>query len=342
MSGFWLSPRNYPDVEDAIKRDYFERFAKLLPHIPTALPPGRPTEVVQEVVDLQRRLDSVDPNWVWDVASVDGKVHRTLRAKTPNAHLLDPVSVEIEARRDQLSAESLDKIEAIFGYGLDGQAQFPPEAVRKLQVKGPPLVAETAENVAVFFWRPPSNPTVNLCRIEVWVSRKQVAEYNARVIHFGDAVEGHSLRIQVAGCLEITLLMPRDLSSACKTNVSYQPQAGQSPGATVEGLGFLLNLANGAEIRLFAEDEQFAVFIADGSTLTDVEEIRSTVSLAKDLEVVNRVLGKAIQIPVNYSHHDRAMLRALALMLQGKRTLLPGWRKFLSSLSIMILIKRAP
>lgn len=325
----WLDTElaKHPDIEDAINRDEWERFATFLPQIPNALPPGRPAEVIQAVVEVQRRLESVDPNWVWDFATVDGKVHRTLRAKTPNAHLIDPVSVEIETWRDQLSVESLDQIEAIFGYGLDGQAEFPPAAVKNLQVKGPPLVAETAKDVAVIFWRPPSNPAVDTCRIEVWVSGRQVGEHNAQVVHYGEAAEGHSFRIKVAGCLEIALRMPRVLSAVCKTDVKYQPTTAQSAGTTAEALGFLINLADGAEIRLFAEEQRFAVFVADGSTLTDIEAMRTTVSFARDLEIMNRMLGKAIQVPASYSHRDRAMLRALVLMLQGNRTLLPGWSR---------------
>lgn len=326
FSQTWLDCElaKHPDLADAFSRKKFERMAALL-NDRDRLPPATPGGVVQEIGDVRRRIDSVDPYWTWDVASVGGQVVRSPRAKGPDAHLLSPLSVEVTIDPAALSPENHAQIRSLFEFGSDGQVGLPPDAVARVEVKGPPLMAEVAEHVQVVFWRPPSNPRVKACRLELWRDGERVGDHVAEVLHFGEASRGHALRMRLAGVLNIELLMPLRIEDPCDVNVGYKLASVTPPGAIAEALGFWLHLGAGCELRMFAEEHRVAV-LAPGGILgepDDVERIRSTQQVAEDLEVVGRALGRSFLVPETYTLGDRALLRAVRLMVEGKRTLFP-------------------
>lgn len=314
----------HPELEDAFNRSEWERMAALLENV-DRLPPSSPGAVVREVSKMQQRVDSVDPYWTWDTATVEGQIVRSLRAKVPNAHEASPVAVEVTVDPATLSAENQALIRSLFGFGLDGKVDLSPDAVARLEVKGPPLVAEVAEHVQVVFWRPPSNPSVKACRLELWRDGELVGDHVAEVLHFGGASGGHSLRMRLAGVLDIALLMPLRLEDACDMNLGYKLAPVTPPVAIAEALGFWLRLAEGHELRLFAEEQKVAVLAAGSipANAEDVERMRATQQIADDLDVVGRALGRSFIVPDTYTLGDRAMLRAVRLMVEGKRTLFP-------------------
>lgn len=314
----------HPELEDAFNRSEFERMAALLENV-DRLPPGSPEAVVREMSKVRQRVDSVDPHWTWDIATVDGQIVRSPRAKVPNAQEASPLAVEVTIDPMALSAEHQALIRSLFEFGLDGRVDLSPDAVARVEVKGPPLMAEVAEHVQVVFWRPPSNPSVKACRLELWRDGELVGDHVAEVLHFGEASGGHALRMRLAGVLNIALLMPLRLEDPCDVNVGYKLASVTPPGAIAEALGFWLYLGAGCELRMFAEEHRVAV-LAPGGILgepKDVERIRSTQQVAEDLEVVGRALGRSFLVPKTYTLGDRALLRAVRLMVEGKRTLFP-------------------
>ena len=322
----WLDSElaRHPDLEDALNRNEWERMAEMLKDV-HRLPPATPDDVAAEVAELQRRIDAVDPYWTLDVTTVEGRIVQTPRPKDPSSPALNPLFLEIQADEEQLSPEHRHRIRAMFGFGLDGVVDLPPEAISRIELRGSPLVARTVEHPQLTLITPRGMPRTDACEIELWRNDEQVCGYVAKVVHHDSGSLGNSLRMRIADVLEITLLVPEDTSAPCEMELEYDASSTTPPAAVAEALGFWIQLADGYDLHLLAEGNRFAILSGTlGLPAEDLERMRSTQSLASDLDTVGRAVSRSFLVPGTYTMHDRATLRATRLLLEGHRTQYPG------------------
>lgn len=317
----------FKDLQDAFERkESWDDFATKW-NADRRIAPGTPSEVQERVAHTQEAIDAGDLNWTWGISTIKGMEAMVLQPKHPRAYEVSPVSLHLAADPAQMSPELLESMRDVLEFGLDGTISLPPEAVHEFTVKGPPFVAESSRHVGIEITSPLSPPEQNQ-QVTIELKSKAgkvMASHPATVEHVGGSIRGMSMRLSLCnGAGRLRLKSPQD---------NFRP--------TDVGLTTVLEHASAADARdLFEftidlfETDGFEIVLPEGSRFPynsagmgkssiTMEHLREDRDFAVDLDQVQSAFRQRFSIPMEAGPRDRAVIRTLRLLLDGRRTTIP-------------------
>ena len=327
----------YPDLRTAFERNELHRLMEIY-NLESKVAPVTPADVEKRISGVQEALNAGDVNWRWAFSTVPGQEQRMLVAKHALAHEVSPVSVEVHTDISRAPAKTKKQIHDFFKYGLDGQIELAPDVVGRLEVKGPPIAAQVLERVAVTIQRARTVPVEFQPAVVTMLdaSGRVTASHEGVVEHGGAGQGGTSLRMRFYNIFEVTLKHPNDPAARVETNIKCK-LPGAALADVIDGCNLYLDLQQMSDVTFNLGHGIHRITLAAEPELTlglaDLNEVRKTRDFAEDLQIVQRKFRQCFPLPNSFLDRDRAMVRALRLLTEGKRTTLPDSNNFPISIS---------
>ncbi|MFG1697263.1 hypothetical protein [Nonomuraea sp. NPDC049309] len=326
-----------PDLEAHYQRDPLIENVKIL-NQERAFLLGGPSDLDHRVLDLGKVVDQCDEDWTFDFSRQGDQVFRTLRAKHPRAHERSPIQLTVEHSLGEDSALS-QQIRRTFGYGTDEKVVLPAEIVERLTITGPEWLSETVEHVHVELL-PSSLASDQDVRLELRVlddTGRRLASHHAKVQHGNAGYEGRCLKATFYNVAELIFMFPYDKERPATLSYAYKVDEA-NPADLLRAMRLIKQLHKTCTGEIYLNGQRLGVasFTAkdhSSDVRAHLDEVRRCEQLAEDLDIVQRHCDSFFPVPVQLSGVERAVLRMVRLLVEGKCAVHPMARCLTATLT---------
>lgn len=287
-------------------------------------------DVVARVGALSRQADTLHPDWRFDLQAVDGVPGLVLMPKHPQAALRSPINISFDATFGPAEKELGAAWAKAITYGTPEAVELPGSLVSNFRIDGPEFIASSGEPLAALSLIPWNNHPVGQ-PIEVSFSDgagATVATYRGKTTWLGAGPGGFSVRAAFFdSVLQVEFLLPADKTKGGQFNFSFTLD-GADPAAVVRTIR-LIEQADAASAVTLQIDDQYRATLQGkehpGSRFADArEDLRTHSEIADDLVVVQEATSRYFPYPAAVTALDRAKLRAIRLLLEGRCVVVPN------------------
>ncbi len=334
---FWHRARlddllaQHPDLINHFSREDYALDQAIKMGLEQSVLAGGLPDLNDRIVSLGQTVDSVDANWTVDFSRRGETIFHTLRAKHPRAHKVSPISVSLSIDETTLSNQQKTALRNMH-YGLADTVTLPEQALRRIDIAGPELVQRNATAGVEVVWSKEPNQHIAGRPVELHTTNDDSSldgVFHGTIIDGSAGMAGMSLRVEFAGILILTLLMPhtqvnQDNSlpvGSLTLDEEYPRDASVSDARLATEI--MVNFGHGRRAELHIEDRHIATFQLEAGAL-DTTAYEEQLALIEDLEVVQQAAKNRFPMPHEITDKDRVWLRALRLALEHGRTQAPG------------------
>ena len=325
----------HPDIVDYFERDQLLHAAEAY-NQERALLIDR-EDLIARVAALGQRGETLHPDWRLDFMKDGDIIGTKLVAKHRFAAERTPITLKLDAKFGAEQEALRQDFERLLTYGLSKEISLPPSVVSRFTVDGPEFIAHTSEQVELTFV--PNTPeTVGRPFAISFVADggKVEASFLGETVWTGSATLGITVQARFFDSIQIEFLLPHDKTNPGRLNVELD-FAGGDPSSVVRAVAVLEKLESSHAIALEFDGQSLARLApsAPGRPLFGDErsEIAAHKEIAGDLEYVQRETSRYFAYPAEVDIVDRAYLRCLRLMLEGRCVVLPGLNQFTPKLN---------
>ncbi len=299
---------------------------------------GGPRDLDDRVLNLGKVVDKCDRDWTFDFARRGEQVVRILRGKHPRAHQTSPIHITVEHSLSE-DSELSKQIRRTLGYGTDEKVVLPAEIVERLTIDGPEWLSETVEHVHVELL-PHTMPSDQEVRMELRIldnNGRALASHHAKVQHGNTGYEGRCLKATFYNVAELVFMFPHDEEQPTTLSYAYTV-AETSPSDLLRAMRLIKQLHETCTGEIYLNGQRLGVI---GFTAKDhfaevrahLDEIRRCEQLAEDLDIVQRHCDNFFPVPAELSGIERAALRMVRLLIEGKCAVHPTARLLTATLT---------
>ncbi|MEO3855608.1 hypothetical protein [Acrocarpospora sp. B8E8] len=326
-----------PDLEGYYQRDHLIEHVKIL-NQEKAFLLGGPGDLDSRVLDLGKVVDKCDKDWTFDFSRQGDQVFRTLRAKHPRAHQTSPIYITLECSLSE-DSELSQQIRRTLGYGTGEKVVLPAEIVERLTIEGPEWLSETVEHVLVELL--PNTPAGDQeVRMELRIldnNGRLLASHHAKVQHGNTGYEGRCLKATFYNVAELIFMFPHDEEQPTTLSYAYQVDE-TSPADLLRAMRLIKQLHKKCTGEIYLNGQRLGVvgFSAkdhSSDTRAHLDEVRRCEQLAEDLDIVQRHCDNFFPVPAQLSGVERAALRMVRLLAEGKCAVHPMARFLTATLT---------
>lgn len=309
---------DHPDIYRYVMREDLNAQVELY-RLETATLTG-PASLNERLKGLGELADSTDLYWGIDFARHGDSITRTLRAKDPLAHEKSPITVKFEGTFTPEHAKIREQFDRSMKFGASGSVRLPQEVVGTVRIAGPELIAGEYSNMELLLKPLSNNPNLGLpAEMRFYDEHDiQVTAHEGRITHLAAGSDGHAIRIEFYGHLNIEFLAPNNLSHTGHTEINYNLRR-ISPAEAL-GVQEILSAMNETDLvcKVYLQD-QFVLSLSFQSRerTEDDQAVDDIFSVAHDLKIVQDYCRSAFSVPLEIEPLDRINLRVARLLLEG-------------------------
>lgn len=307
----------FPDVAEYFTRNQLEHVLKLANRASASI--AEPfTDLPKGIHALANLADmATGPDWGLNFARQGNKVLLEVFPKHAASSQVSPITIKAFVNPVQLSAET----RAALDYGLNRQIVLPALAV---QVRGPKELEFDRPNVELLL--EPGRSAIDP-GTQFEFRFPDGSSYCSEVSYAGAGRRGYNISSKIGKVAKFELLMPFDDESDGNFDITVM-LASANPAEAVQIYDLWFALADASRVDFFLDGRRLATARwTGGIKKNDRVEMKIQRELAEDLRIVQEHSKQYFPVPHELTGVERALYRAVRLLLQGKRTTIPLWRE---------------
>ena len=276
-------------------------------------------EIANTVRNVQYAIEASDPDWTFDISTVNGQVTQTLRAKDANSQVRSPIEITYTAAIPEDSPERR-QLELSLDYGVIEPVTLSGIMVKDFKITGPELVAYEGPVEALELLPDPDGASP-------WViTDLEVMDADANVLgtHLGRSrlrsrgSKGVTIEVQISELLRMLFRAPDKMDQNGSGDFATEDFSQHPISEVLSVSEFLTQMRRGSVVRVKVEGFLLMEMGLSGVVAADwPEHFRQVRDLADDLAVIERETNTRFRYPGTLTGLDRVTVRNTRLMLEG-------------------------
>jgi hypothetical protein len=315
----------FPDLLAWATRDALVDTLRIIGQEKAAL--TSPEDLAERMSALHSVADGRSPYWGTAVAvDAGGNVTQTLVAKTPDAHLREPIVHSFQISGEALTDDKKSALNLLADYGI-GTVEIPAAALSDFQTQAPDWVPRPSGDMDLQIGRPPRLHEPVVLRT-VNAAGATLRSLRGFVVEAGDGATGSGYVIEGTGGLTLTLLMNKhDVAASATVSQNIANESAQDALAAIE---FIESVTASDRLQIMRGAKALVTF----GTGDNPEAVAPAYErmLVEDLAVISEFARFPFDVPETLTVAQRTEIRRLRLILDGYAVVEPAFKKMTSKL----------